>query len=404
MPLRISAPAIARVLRALIAAELAAHAGRAIPVGESIAWPDDLSFGPEGLALDSLELLAVAGAVNQFFQLHESGIEDYLLSRRRLDHWVEIVAAGLADGTTGITFMTSGSTGRPKPCPQPHAALAEEVRFWAARFADTGRIVQLVPAHHIYGFLFTVLLPDALGRPVLDARAMAPGRLAREIAAADLLIGFPAGLARLLREVPALPEGLRCLSSTAPLPAAQHAALRAAGIAEVIEIYGSSETGGIGWRTDPAASFRLLPRWRPGAAEAAASVLEQPGDAEVPLPDRAEWLADGRLRLLGRKDRAVQVGGVNVHPAQVAAALARHPSVAQCAVRLDDSLAEPRLKALVVPAPGLDPGLAPAAVTAALMAWCRDNFAAAERPVRIDLADRLPSSGLDKPADWPAAA
>jgi len=32
--------------------------------------------------------------------------------------------------------------------------------------------------------------------------------------------------------------------------------------------------------------------------------------------------------MLGRKDRAVQVGGINVFPAQVAARLAAHPLVA----------------------------------------------------------------------------
>jgi 4-coumarate--CoA ligase len=400
MSLPLSAPAIDRILRSLLAAELGAMAGRRTVAASLADWPADLDFGEAGLGLDSLELMGCAAAANQFFQLHETGIEDYLLRDRRLDGWVAIVEAALREGTSGLTFTTSGSTGVPKPCPQPNATLLAEAEFWAAEFRGVTRILQAVPAHHIYGCLFTALLTDLLGVPVLDARARAPGVLARSLAPGDLLVGFPAGLQQMLRSLPGLPAGLRCTSSTAPLPAATHAALHAAGAAEVTEIYGSSETAGIGFRRDPAAPFALLPRWRPGAAGAAASVIERASGVEFPLPDLASWGGDGALTLHGRKDRAVQVGGINVYPEKVAARLAQHPLIAAAAVRLDATLAEPRLKAFIVPATGAS---AEAAV-AALEAWCRAQLSAAERPVRIEAGPALPRGALDKPADWSQAA
>jgi len=396
----ISATACQRLLRALILQELADGSGRAIRPAEAAAWPDDFALDAEGLGLDSLDLVGCGTAVNQFFRLHETGLEDYLLAERRLDAWVKIIQAGLAEGTTGLTFRTSGSSGEKKPCTHSHASLAAEVAHWAKIFTDRRRIIQLVPPHHIYGAIFTILLPEAMGIPVLDGRAMPPGRLARILRADDLLVGFPAGWSNLLHSLECLPAGIRAVSSTAPLPAAASHALRQAGAAEVIEIYGSSETAGIASRSAPDQPFTLLPRWRSGASGAGASVIEAATGLTVPLPDRAEWDSADGLRLLGRKDQAVQVGGINVFPALVAAKLASHPLVAEAAVRLDTTLPEPRLKAFVTLRG--QPKTKPLDARE-LEAWCRSNFAAPERPVRIEIARALPRDAMGKMTDWPAA-
>ncbi|NKE44238.1 AMP-binding protein [Roseomonas frigidaquae] len=395
----LSDAALLRLLRSLLPQELGGAGGRAITPAKAAVWPAELSLGAEGLGLDSLELVTCAAAVNELFRLHESGVEDYLLAERRLDAWCHIIRAGMQDGTTGITFRTSGSSGAPRRFTHAHAALAAEAAHWAGIFADRRRIIQLVPAHHIYGFLFTILLPEALGVPVVDGRALSPGRLARLLRGDDLLVGFPAGWTPMLRSLDRLPDGIRATSSTAPLPAATHHALREAGAAQVVEVYGSSETAGLAARSVPEAPFALLPRWRPGQAGEAASVIEVATGAEIALPDRCEWLGGGTLRLLGRKDDAVQVGGVNVYPARVAARLAAHPLVSDAAVRLDATLPEPRLKAFVT----LHTPRERAGAHAALEAWCRENLPAAERPVSIELGGRLPRNALGKLSDWASA-
>ncbi len=396
--LTLSEGAVLRILRSLLAAELAA-AGRRIRAEDAALWPANLALDESGLGLDSLERLACASAANAFFHLHETGIEDYLLARRQLGGWAEVVRAALAEGVSGLTVTTSGSTGERRPCTHPAARLLSEGVHWAGRFAGRRRILTLVPAHHIYGFLFTALLPDLLGLPVLDARALAPGRLLREVAPGDLLVGFPTGFAGLLRSIgtAGLPADVEAVSSTAPLPAEIHRALRGAGAARVTEVYGSSETGGIATRLAPEDGFHLLPWWRPGEA---GSIVDAETGRPVPLPDHASFDKDGRLHLHGRKDHAVQVGGVNVYPARIAARLREHPLVADCTVRLDSTLVEPRLKAFAIPLPGTEPQR----LAAELEAWCRSTFPAPERPVRIDCGPALPQSELGKPADWEVAA
>jgi 4-coumarate--CoA ligase len=265
-------------------------------------------------------------------------------------------------------------------------------------FAGRDRIVQLVPAHHLYGFLFTVLLPERLGVPVVDLRAAGAGTLARTLGPGDLVVGHPAMLALLVRMLPSLPPGIVVTSSTAPLPRATADALRARGATAVHEIYGSSETAGIASRSTPDAGFVLLPRWRQGGAGEAASIIAVATGEELPLPDRVAWLGNGALELQGRKDGAVQVAGINVFPAAIAERIATCPGVAECAVRLDTALAEPRLKAFVVPAEGHAATLA-----AALERWSRETLAEAERPVRFDIGPLLPRNELGKLVDWARA-
>jgi len=68
--------------------------------------------------------------------------------------------------------------------------------------------------------------------------------------------------------------------------------------------------------------------------------------------DRGRYRLDGSLAILGRLDDQVKIRGVRVEPAEVAAVLSRHPSVADCAVvpRADNS-GETLLAAYVVRTP-----------------------------------------------------
>jgi tyrosine ammonia-lyase len=383
---------LGRVLVDLLAAELSRlRPGMAsLPLA---TWTADLQIGPDGLAADSLELIHLATAVTELLHLHRSGIEDYLLARRTLADWVAVAKAGLARFDGELTFHTSGSTGTTKPCTHSLARLRQEVETLAEVIGPTDRIVSLVPSHHIYGFLFTVLLSWHTGARVLDARGRLPSRVCADLVPGDLLVAVPDVWAAIARSGAALPAGATGVSSTAPLPADVAQTLRDRGMERLVEIYGSSETGGIGWRDQPEDGFRLFPCW-----ELDGTAIRNRTDGEArDLPDHCIPDADGRIHVAGRRDNAIQVGGVNVFPVRIAAVLEDHPAVAAAAVRPHPVPGGLRLKAFVVPS---DPDADPAALTAELARWADGRLEPHERPRSWTVGPALPRNAMGKPADW----
>uniref|UniRef100_UPI0035A19849 amino acid adenylation domain-containing protein n=1 Tax=Actinomycetospora flava TaxID=3129232 RepID=UPI0035A19849 len=112
--------------------------------------------------------------------------------------------------------------------------------------------------------------------------------------------------------------------------------------------------------------------------------------------DRVRWRADGNLVYLGRTDDQVKVRGVRIEPAEIEAALARHPAVRAGVVDIrEDRPGERRLVGYVVPVDGAD--LDPATLRADLAAV----LPTAMVPTAIVPLDRLPlgpSGKLDRGA------
>ena len=174
-----------------------------------------------------------------------------------------MVASGLAQFDAALTFRTSGSSGSAKPCTHRLAHLQQEAAHLATLTQGTQRVLCAVPSHHIYGFLFTVLLPAQLGCPVvLDVRQHTPQTLARLLRPGDLLVSHPAHWALVARHAGPLPAGVHGVTSTAPCPDDLANQLQAIGLSRLTQVYGSSETAGIGTRTAAGAAFELMPFWQ----------------------------------------------------------------------------------------------------------------------------------------------
>jgi len=384
------------VLTRFIADRVAADLCRLRPGGNltpSTGWPPDMELGTGGLGMDSLELVTVATGLTEALHLHRSGIEDYLLMHRRLGDWAQIAARGLSVFDQELTFHTSGSTGTPKPCRHTLAGLEAEIRVQSRHLGPMRRVIGMVPGHHIYGFLFTILLPRLLNVPFMDARGRMPGRVVAEMAAGDLLVAVPEQWALIARTAPGDLTDRAGLCSTGPLNPALFAELTGRGLT-LTEIYGSSETAGIGWRRSPDAPFCLLDGLR---LSADGTRLDQGWQGQgQDLLDRVEMVADGQFRLRGRRDSAVQVGGINVFPDLVAARLRQHPDVAEVAVRpvaIGDGL---RLKAFIVPAGTADTD----SLTARLTDWVQIHLKPEERPKSWTFGPVLPTSAMGKLRDW----
>jgi long-chain acyl-CoA synthetase len=352
------------------------------------------------LDLDSLELMSIATGLTQATHLHESGVEDYLLARLTIGEWAGIVCHGLEAYSDNLTFRTSGSTGAPKPCVHSLQSVWQEVEQLAALHAGCVRIVSTVPSHHIYGFLHTVLLPLRLGRPVLDARSMTPLQLAKKLQAGDLLISFPDWWRVASQSGARFGASIEGVTSTAPCPANLHHALRDAGLARLTEIFGSSETGGVGWRDNPAQPYQLFSYWQlDDTTKSLQRHLPDGTSFTVQWRDAMQWHDDRHFIPGARLDDAVQVGGINVFPSRVRAALLEHPFVQDAAVRLMQPQEGVRLKAFIV----LHPGVSESEALPSLEKWARDMLTTPELPRAYRFGPCLPLSDTGKLQDWQLA-
>ncbi|MCM5682695.1 AMP-binding protein [Schlegelella sp. S2-27] len=259
-----------------------------------------------------------------------------------------------------VVMYTSGSSGEPTAIEKRLAQLDAEVHTLEHAFgtlvADCRRVHATVSHQHIYGLLFLVLWPLAAGRSFSARRIDYPEQIAVEVGREpSLLISSPAHLKRL----PATLDWnntrgrLRAVfSSGGPLPA--EAALHAAALwgRAPIEVFGSSETGGVAWRQRDVHgdAWQPLPgvEWRVDEGSLAVRSLHLPTDAWWQTSDQVEVQRDGTFVLLGRADRIVKIEEKRVSLTALERHLTTLPDVAEARVVLLPLGAGVRTGAVVV--------------------------------------------------------
>jgi acyl-coenzyme A synthetase/AMP-(fatty) acid ligase len=185
-------------------------------------------------------------------------------------------------------------------------------------------ILATVPPYHIYGLLFSVLLPLCSGATVERTSPFFPQEIAERIAetSATILVSTPAHL-RALANVMTGPHRLRLvLSSGAPLSAADAQGFFARTGLWPLEVYGSTETGGIAirrqdvaeapWHPLPGVTCRLDGELLAVRSVFTSSDVSVDDDGFFRTADLATLRPDGSFDLGGRADGVVKVGGVRV--------------------------------------------------------------------------------------------
>lgn len=319
---------------------------------------------------------------------------------------------GLAADRPVATVYTSGSTGEHQPCAKTAGQLLGEARALASTFGLGARDVVLatVPPHHLYGLLFSVLAPLAAGAAFCretPLHAETVTATARRVGA-TALVSVPAHLRSLAALDPgALPAFSRVFSSGAPLPRETALELLSRHGLAPVEVFGSSETGGIGWRqigqgaTDmsPETAWTPLPGVRVAAASDGRLLLESPflpPGAPRPYPgdDRVE-LADGGFYLRGRLDGVVKIAGKRVAVAEVEHRLLALAAVADAAVVATESPG-PRGHELVAAVVPRDPQREHAGVIAEVRQGLLQWFDPVVLPRRIRVVPALPREASGK--------
>ncbi len=218
-----------------------------------------------------------------------------------------------------LVIFTSGSTGQPKPIAKCLNQFQLEVdtleQLWGAQLGNA-QALATVSHQHIYGLLFRVLWPLSAGRCFHSQTAINPEILINTAGSTpSYWIASPAHLKRLDQHSPWQGiAGLKAIfSSGGALPEQAAKQIATASDQAVIEIYGSSETGGIAWRRQEKAwtlfsGMRLT--FENDGWWLHSPYLEIPGfikGGDFQLDDQLTLLDDGHFLLHGRSDRIVKI-------------------------------------------------------------------------------------------------
>lgn len=258
--------------------------------------------------------------------------------------------------------FTSGSTGRPKRYPKYWGGLVHESRVAGRRLGldaqRGGYAVATVPPQHMFGFVYSVILPLQHRYVVEAQRPFYPEDIRRVLESfprPGILVTTPVHVRACVLEKVRLPAMEFILTSTAPLDAPLAGQAESQFGTRVIEFYGSSETGAIASRRQidtevwevfddirvalDAEGFRVE-----------ASYLPEP----VSLSDSVEIRNDRQFVLFGRNTDLIKIGGKRISLADLNRQLLEIDGVLDGTFFLPDAQGarEARLAAFVV-APGM---------------------------------------------------
>lgn len=210
-------------------------------------------------------------------------------------------------------------------------------------------VIGTVPHHFIYGAIFRIIWPLWAGRP-FDAKPFADGfSLASRIKGDGdfVLVSSPSLLQRMQPEEVRSLDRLKEIFSSGSLLEAKTARLWRF----PVEVYGSTETGGIAWRRQESdgAPWTAFPGVR--------LELNVDGTLRVASPfvaagceqtsDLVRMVGDRRFELLGRSDRIAKVEGRRVSLTELEAIAEGHPAIKRCVLVQPEPHARPQ--AVLVP-------------------------------------------------------
>lgn len=371
---QISQQQISAVIGAAIADELSRRFNRHFDFLTTASWGPETSLGVGGLALSQEELVACAIRVANFFGAGETQLPD---DNPSIDDWAGTLRPVVSSRLSEFSFKSAARNVDQATCHHNADRIYQDSAAAANLLLGRRRLLSLVAPHSLLGFELSVLTPGLLHIEAADCRRMSPDKLSVFARFGDVLVATPTLWRYMVQENLAAPDNSIAVSFGEPMTPDLAADMRKSGFGVLRELYGSTESGLIGWRDDPSEPFLLFEHWR-GADDALIRLLPNGEEEIVSAMDQLDWIDDRRFRLLGRRDGAVQVGAVNVFPEEVATMLRAHPKIKRCGIsvgRRADGAS--RLIANIVLEGNMEPD---DNTVREIDAFCRQNLRQQERP------------------------
>jgi len=267
------------------------------------------------------------------------------------DQRVLFQGSSINPDTELLRIFTGGSTGTPKIWSKTAGNIFGEALYMASRYqiSDRDRIVSTVSPYHIYGLLFSVVIPLVTSAAVLAEAPFFPAEIVACVTEqeATLLVSVPAHY-RVVKDRTVGTSLRLAFSSAGMLPKEDGLAFSAANTIGVVEVYGSTETGGLATRDRSTGQEFFSP-----LAPVGYQIRDQRLYVQSPFlsPDLAlnedgYFLSGDRVKkegsaefsLHGRADAITKVAGIRVDLDEVLDLLQSQPGVKECVVLpLDDT-------------------------------------------------------------------
>lgn len=225
-----------------------------------------------------------------------------------------------------LLLYTGGSTGKPQIWSKTAKNLFSEVFFHIEKHAISAedRFVATVPPYHIYGLLFSVLVPFASSAEITSDSGAFPHEIISAVqkSNATILVSVPMHYKALCGN-PIPNHSLRlALSSAGVLDKTDNERFCVQNETRILEIYGSTETGGIAFRcrADEDIAFTPFDHVDIKIADDKIHVrsnyispeVSRDQDGYFKTGDCGNALEKNRFELLGRSDGIVKIGGKRV--------------------------------------------------------------------------------------------
>ncbi|MDH5720275.1 MAG: AMP-binding protein [Spirochaetia bacterium] len=269
----------------------------------------------------------------------------------------------LAEDLT-INLMTSGSTGVPKNVEKKLACFEEEIKVLENRWGgllSSSHIASTVSHQHIYGLLFRVLWPMAAGRVFISEIYHYPEAFEEDAKSFEkfALISSPAtlkywpkliDLSKIKSKISAVFSSGGALSQETALEINQALSF------SPMEILGSTETGGVAWRSYDGSEKSLS--WRPfnnveiKVSEPDENLLVKSPftvkteDLYFKMGDTAKLQDDGSFLLQERSDRIVKIAEKRISLIEMEKTLIKSDFATDCAIVVLPHKTQPNRKIL----------------------------------------------------------
>jgi len=259
--------------------------------------------------------------------------------------WEAPVTERFLSSTEILKIFTGGSTGMPQVWTKTAGNLLSESFFLTSCFEITERdcILATIPPYHIYGLLFSVLLPLVSSATVIGESPSFPNEIVRVAKenVATILVSVPAHY-HVLRDAKNSLSLRLAFSSAGMLDADDNQIFCCKNNMGVVEVYGSTETGGIARRNRSLGEKFFTPfptiDWK--VIEGRLAVRSPYISPDLVVDDEGFYIANDRvevqgenqLSLKGRTDNVTKVGGKRVDLEEIGFLIKNEPGVTDCVV------------------------------------------------------------------------